>query len=366
MRGSGRIYKPKVGDREGTIWWTDFSVHRDRHRESTHTKVKAEAQRLLRQRMTEREAGRIIARPEKISLAQLREMAERQYVLDGRRSLDRLRAAFDHLVAFFDARARAPEITPARIDAYATERLAAGAARATVNYEKAALRRAFRLAIEKGLLATMPVIKLARVRNARTGFFEEGEFAALMIELPAHLQPVVQFLRLTGWRRSEALGLTWDQIDWEGEVISLAATDTKGGEPRIFPFGLAPELKQLIEGQWVKHSGIFVFQCRGDRIGNGALRSGWKRATKRAGLEGRLVHDLRRSAARDLRRAGVSEGEIMRLCGWRTRAMFDRYNIIDEQDLARAVAKRFANGKHAANTSPAPSAAEPLSSSAAT
>jgi hypothetical protein len=38
----------------------------------------------------------------------------------------------------------------------------------------------------------------------------------------------------------------------------------------------------------------------------------------------------------------VSEGEIMRLCGWRTRAMFDRYNIIDEQDLARAVAKRFA------------------------
>jgi integrase len=62
------------------------------------------------------------------------------------------------------------------------------------------------------------------------------------------------------------------------------------------------------------------------------------------GLDGRLVHDFRRSAAKDLRRAGVSEGEIMKLCGWRTRSMFDRYNIIDEQDLARAVAKRF-NGK---------------------
>jgi integrase len=60
-----------------------------------------------------------------------------------------------------------------------------------------------------------------------------------------------------------------------------------------------------------------------------------------AGLEGRLVHDLRRTAARDFRRRGVSEGEIMKLCGGKTRAMFDRYNIIDEADLAEALAKRF-------------------------
>jgi hypothetical protein len=83
------------------------------------------------------------------------------------------------------------------------------------------------------------------------------------------------------------------------------------------------------------------------------------------------VHDLRRTAARDFRRRGVSEGEIMKLCGWKTRAMFDRYNIIDEADLAEAVAKRFegqptANKRQSmANFPTAITPQSPLSSSAA-
>jgi integrase len=317
-------------------------------------------------------------------------VAERQYALDGRRSLVRLQNAMEHLENAFgvsgsDARikeaqkneeretaakiraervskgSRAMDITSARLDAYSEKRMKDGAARATINYELAVLRRAFRLAIEKGLLVTMPVIKLAHVRNARSGFFEEGDFAALLLELPAVLQPVIRFLRLTGWRRSEALTLTWEQVNWEAEVIRLAAASTKGGEARVFPFGLAPELKMLLEAQWKTRDGLFVFHRAGQAIKGSTLRCGWERTCKRAGLEGRLVHDLRRSAARDLRGAGVSEGEIMKLCGWRTRSMFDRYNIIDENDLARAVAKRF--GKQAANNSPASDTPASLTSS---
>ena len=87
-----------------------------------------------------------------------------------------------------------------------------------------------------------------------------------------------------------------------------------------------------------------VFQEPPERTHHTNVLGEWTRACKRAGLTGRLVHDLRRSAARDFRRAGVSDDEVMRLCGWETRAMFDRYDIIDEADLAAAVAKRF-NGK---------------------
>jgi len=80
----------------------------------------------------------------------------------------------------------------------------------------------------------------------------------------------------------------------------------------------------LLEERWAERDRLFVFHRSGERINS--FRRVWARACKKAGLEGRLVHDLRRTAARDFRRRGVSEGEIMKLCGWKTRAMFDRHN----------------------------------------
>ena len=65
-----------------------------------------------------------------------------------------------------------------------------------------------------------------------------------------------------------------------------------------------------------------------------------------------------------MRRAGLSEGEMMKLCGWKTRAMFDRYNIIDEADLASAVAK-LSNGTVAAQSEGSPVASDQVSSSPA-
>lgn len=361
-----------------------------RHRESSGLTSKAEAQRLLRERIRNREAGQLVGRPDRVVLAEyargddgterlvggLRGLAEKQCEIDGRRSKERVVQYWDHLEAFFGADARAVELTGVRLDDYAASRLAAGAARQTVNNELSALRRAFRLAIDKGLLAVMPKFTLPKVANARSGFFEEGEFAALLLELAADVRDLVQFLRATGWRRDEGRLLPWAAVDREAGTIRLEDARSKSGKPRVFPFGLAPSLTALIDARWAARDGLYVFHRDGQPLGIGAVRSAWKRACLRTGLAVkdratrkvtllRIVHDLRRSAARDFRRAGVSEGEIMRLCGWETRSMFDRYNIIDEQDLAQAVAQRF-NGKQAANTEPSTAARDSVTSSRST
>jgi integrase len=308
-----------------------------------------------------REDGKVVGRPDRVTLAQLRELVERQYALDGRKSVKRGKEAFAHLEKYFGAAARVAEFPKAQLDRYAEHRLAAGRARATVNGELAQLRRGFRLAIEAGLLAVTPVFKLPNPHNARSSFFEEGDFAALLLELPDGVRDLVQFLRITGWRLNEERLPQWASVDLDGQTIRLEEARSKSGRPRVFPFGLAPTLKALLEARLAARDGVYVFHSGGRPLTFGKVRSAWKRATKRAGLQGRLVHDLRRSAARDFRRAGVSEGEIMKLCGWETRSMFDRYNVIDEADLARAVAQRF-NGKQPANIPPAGPSRDSLSS----
>ena len=363
MRGNGRVFRRKGrGGREVAVWWLDYGVDGKRHREPSGTKVKSEALRLLREKMSARESGKLVGRPDRVTFAELRALVERQFVLDGRRSLVRVQDAFTHLDRIIGTETRVPKITVNVLNEYAEQRMGEGASRATVNYELAQVRRAFNLAIENGTLAVMPRVKLPKVHNARTGFFEDPDFAALVVELPPDMADVVRFLRFTGWRRSEVLGLTWDQVDLDGCVVRLAAGDTKGGEGRVFPYTDAPELRQLIEARDRIRDGLFVFHRHGRRIGDGALRGAWQRACHKAGLDGRIVHDLRRSAARDLRRSGVSVGEIMKLCGWRTRSMFDRYNIIDEADLGRAVAKRFQpNGTTTAQQAAVGGDASPLS-----
>jgi integrase len=64
----------------------------------------------------------------------------------------------------------------------------------------------------------------------------------------------------------------------------------------------------------------------------------WKRAVAAIGRPGLVLHDLRRSGARELRRAGITQDVIMKMGGWKTPSMFSRYNIVDTQDLADAQA----------------------------
>lgn len=159
-------------------------------------------------------------------------------------------------------------------------------------------------------------------------------------------QPFVEAAYITGWRRGELRNLRWSQVDWESGAIRLERGTTKSGEPRSFPFIAHPRLAELLREQRGATSALereldcvcpWVFHRKGHQIT--WHYQAWHTACEKAGIPGRLLHDLRRSAVRNLVRAGASEQVAMSITGHKTRSVFDRYHIVSSSDQIEAVKK---------------------------
>ncbi|MCC6747517.1 MAG: tyrosine-type recombinase/integrase [Deltaproteobacteria bacterium] len=235
------------------------------------------------------------------------------------------------------------------IDQYRTQRLTEktkyrrAPSKATLDHELKLLKRIINYAIRCGLVAGNPIAGVKNLLrpndNARKVLMPDDVFNHIVAHAVPHLQPILVLLRDTGMRRGEVLGLSWDQVDLERGTIRLGHQDTKTNAGRIVP--LTERCVCALGG--LDGGGRWVFQNPQTGKPWRNLRASFILACKGAGVEpginGFVLHDLRRAAITEMRRAGVSEIVTMRISGHKTRSVFERYNIVGEDDLTAAVEK---------------------------
>ena len=322
------------------------------HLGEAKTKVKKMAGEDVQQRK------RLSAPTEDVHVGTLLDLVVEDYKQSGQKTIADARAKIDNgLRPFFE------DMLAMRVDSDEVERwMRWRAARrlrgsprrktlqpASINRKLSLLRRAFQLGYERRpqLVDRIPPIKKLRENNIRKGFISPEQYHALLAELPEHLRGITCIAYHVANRKGELFRLEWSDIELDGSppVFTLWPGETKNNDGRTLPIleGEMLEtlraLKQRRDEKWPKVTRVFL-NAEGKPLAYHMMRKGWEEACARAGVPGLLFHDLRRSAVRNLRRAGVSQKVAREFSGHKTDAVFDRYNITDFDDLKDA-AKRL-------------------------
>jgi integrase len=211
------------------------------------------------------------------------------------------------------------------------------AANGTIDRELHILQRAFSLAVEHKRLTPvhLPEFPTLSEDNVREGFVEKGDFDSILCHLKStDVRDFVAWGFWTGMRRGEIAKLTWAAFDRESSTLILPGRSTKGKKPR----------KLILEGVYreiiARRLSVrrldcpYIFHRQGQAMGS--FRKAWANASRKAGVSGLIFHDLRRTAVRNMIRAGVDKTVAKRISGHRTDAVFDRYNITSDEDLQDA------------------------------
>jgi integrase len=349
--GEGCLIKLK-GCRFWYAQYYDNSGHRIRI--STKTEIKQEALGVLRKQMGDRDRGLApLADARKVTYENLRAGLMASYVEKGNKSLhtrangEETVNGLKQLDDFFGYSAEnpGPRVTQITTDtgrAFVQKRQAEGVGAAVINRSLACLRRMLRIAHEDGKIQNPPVIRLLKEPSARKGFVPLKKFEELVVLLPTALQPLITFLYYCGGRVGEALQIEWTQVDLDARLIRLEPEQTKTDEARVLP--LPSVLVNMLREIHPKVGLVFTAPN---------LRKEWQKACTACGLgriievpgkkydpryEGLTIHDLRRSAVRNLVTvANVPERIAMKISGHKTRSVFDRYHIVSTEDVTGAM-----------------------------
>jgi integrase len=352
------VFRVRFTNRHGKHQWSRtyfirYTARGKQIRESTGKTSEEEAWQIRLQRLHELGQG-IVPNPGagKLTAANLRHLVYADLDARGKVTAGRVDEWLAPVVDYFGTRPMI-EVVPADLVAYVSHRKKQGIAPGSVSVELAWLRRGFRLAVASNLLPRAPQFPKIEFDNARRVFADWPVVERLLPHLPPYLRPVVLTAHFTGWRKESIL--TRERalhLDLEGRWLYLERQANKGRAPvRVW---LNDALLEALRGQdalareierrtgrmvpWV----FFYYEDapqrqRGDRIRT--FNRPWDEARRAAGMPELRFHDLRRGAIRDLRRDGSTEHEVMVWTGLKSRTVFERYDIVDEERL-REVGER--------------------------
>lgn len=281
----------------------------------------------------------------KVTVSTLAENMKKAWEREQKRESTRKWAerCWKHLLPYFGKMKVADALLSASIEGYQDERRSQGAANGTINRELSALSIAFTIAYEAKPRLVPEKLHFHRLPEpkGRQGFVEQKQYDVLAANCKETFMRTMLALAYSfGFRKAELLNMKVRNVDLFGGTVGIDTS--KNGEAR--KVSLTDETRKLlaacISGKEPQEPLFTRTELSGKRVAVADFRGTWEAVTKTAGCPGLLFHDLRRSAARNPIRAGVSETIAMEITGHKTRAVFSRYNITSEHDL-RDTAKKL-------------------------
>jgi integrase len=311
-----RLYK------RGNTWWADFGRG---HRESARTTDKAQAERWAQRRAVELwESTQLGINHRTWREAMLAYLDERQHLRSLNDTKDRLR--------WLDARLGNTALR--QITAQTAEDLIAELQRdrapATVNRYMAAFGAVLNVARRRGWIASVPATRKLKEHNQRMRWITPEEAAALLRELPPHLNVMAAFTLATGLRASNVQYLQWSQVSLERRVAWIMPDDFKTERAHSVPLNDAAIT--VLNNQRGIHA-HWVFPYDGKPVNKVSTRA-WHNACDRAGLKDLHWHDLRHTWASWHVMRGTPLQVLKELGGWASLDMVLRYAHLARSHIA--------------------------------